>query len=65
MDDGKKTVIELIKLSGGGRLIRLADPVTGIAIEKMLDPSQAVASQKKRLQGVFNAALEQAKALAV
>ncbi len=53
--------MELIKLEGGDRLLRLSDLLSGLALEKKIDPNQPVARQKERLLGVFNAALSQAK----
>ncbi len=53
--------INLIKLAGGERLLRLVDLPSGLALEKKLDPLQPVARQKEQLFGIFNAALAQAK----
>ncbi len=53
--------MELIKLEGGDRLLRLSDLLSGLALEKKIDPNQPVARQKERLLGVFNAASSQAK----
>lgn len=53
--------MELIKLEGGDRLLRLSDLLSGLALEKKIDPNQPVARQKERLLGVFNVALSQAK----
>ena len=53
--------IELIKLVGGDRLLRLTEPASGLVLEKKLDPRQAIASQKNRLFLVFEAALARAE----
>ena len=52
--------INLVKLIGGERLLRLTDPESGLALEKKLDPKQPVVRQKERLLGVFEAALAKA-----
>jgi hypothetical protein len=52
--------IDLIKLVGGDRLLRLTEPRSGLALEKKLDPKQPVLRQKERLLGVFEAALARA-----
>ena len=48
MVDRKNIQIDLIKLVGGGRLLRLTEPQSGLALEKKLDPQKPVASQKKK-----------------
>ncbi len=53
--------IELVKLAGGGRLMRLTHSPFGLVLEKKLDPRQAVIPQKERLMGVFEAALAKAE----
>jgi hypothetical protein len=52
-----KIQIDLIKLTGGERLLRLTEPQTGLSLEKKLDDSLPVVRQKKRLLDVFEAAL--------
>ncbi|HEY2083008.1 MAG TPA: hypothetical protein VGI88_09505 [Verrucomicrobiae bacterium] len=52
--------INLVKLIGGERLLRLTDPESGLALEKKLDPKQPVVRQKERLLDVFEAALAKA-----
>ena len=52
--------IDLIKLVGGERLLRLTEPQSGLALEKKLDPEKPVARQKEKLLGVFEAALAKA-----
>ncbi len=64
MLDRNKIQIDLIKLVGGERLIRLTEPESGLSLERKLDPKQAVARQKERLLGVFEAALARAELLA-
>ena len=64
MLDRNKIQIDLIKLVGGERLLRLTEPASGLSLERKLDPKQAVACQKERLLGVFEAALARAELLA-
>jgi len=61
MVDRKNIQIDLIKLVNGERLLRLTEPRSGLALEKMLDPQKPVASQKEKLIGVFEAALARAE----
>ncbi len=61
MVDLNNIQIELIKLVGGERLLRLTEPLSGLALEKKLDPQKPVVSQKKNLLGVFEAALARAE----
>jgi hypothetical protein len=56
--------IDLIKLVGGERLIRLTESASGLTLERKLDPKQAVVRQKERLLGIFEAALARAEFLA-
>ena len=60
MADRNNIQIDLIKLVGGDRLLRLTEPRSGLALEKKLDPKQPVLRQKERLLGVFEAALARA-----
>ena len=60
MDEHSPIQIDLVKLTDGGRLLRLTEEQSGLAIEKRLDPNQPVVRQKRRLLGVFEAALAQA-----
>jgi len=53
--------IELIKLATGARLLRLAEPTSGLAVEPKLDPEVSVSAQKVALAKVFQAALDQAQ----
>jgi hypothetical protein len=53
--------IDLIKLISGERLLRLTDLPSGLALEKKVDPQQAVGRQKERLLSVFEAALARAE----
>lgn len=43
MTDRSKIQIDLIKLAGGERLLRLTDPQTGLSLEKRLDSQKPVA----------------------
>lgn len=62
--DRKNIQIDLIKLVGGERLLRLTEKQFGLSLEKKLDPQQPVARQKERLLGVFEAALARAELIA-
>ncbi len=53
--------IELIKLAGGDRLLRLFEPLSGLALERKLDAQRSVHDQKIQLIGVFETALRQAE----
>jgi hypothetical protein len=50
--------IELVKLIDGQRLIRLADAVSGLALERRVDATQPVHDQTQRLIAVFQAAIK-------
>lgn len=52
--------IDLIKLAGGERLLRLTEPEAGLTLEKKLDPGMPVVAQKERLMCAFEAALANA-----
>ena len=53
--------IDLIKLISGERLLRLTEPLSGLALEKKLDPQQPVVRQRERLFSVFEAARARAE----
>jgi hypothetical protein len=53
--------IELVKLPGGERLLRLAEPLSGLALERKLDAARSVHDQKQHLLDVFAAALKRAQ----
>jgi hypothetical protein len=61
MIDLDKIQIELIKLKGGGRLLRLTEPQSGLSLERKLDSERPVLDQKKQLLSVFEAALARAE----
>ena len=61
MVDRNKIQIDLIKLVGGERLLRLTEPQSGLSLEKKLDAKQPVARQKEQLLGVFESALARAE----
>ena len=61
MANRNKIEIELIKLAGGVRLLRLTEPTSGLALERTLDPKVPVSAQKGALAKVFQAALDQAQ----
>ena len=54
----------MIKLVGGGRLLRLTEPQLGLCLEQKLDPHKPIARQKEKLFGVFDAALARAELMA-
>ena len=60
MTDRAKIQMELIKLEGGERLLRLTEPQSGLSLERKLDPERPVTDQKKELVSVFEAALARA-----
>jgi len=57
MVDRDKIQFDLIKLAGGGRILRLTEPQSGLALEKKLAPTDAVVRQKEKLLQAFEAAL--------
>ena len=57
MLDRGRIQFDLIKLAGGGRILRLTEPKSGLALEKKLDPADAVVRQKENLLRAFEAAL--------
>ena len=61
MIDREKIQMELIKLKGGERLLRLTEPQSGLSLERKLNPDRSVADQNKQLLAVFEAALAQAE----
>jgi hypothetical protein len=61
MDHRSEIQVDLIKLIGGERLLRLTYGPLGLALEKKLDPKQAVIRQKQQLFSVFEAALAEAE----
>lgn len=60
MADRDKIEVELVKLVGGERLLRLTERRSGLSLEKKLDPNQPVVRQKKQLLSAFEAALARA-----
>jgi hypothetical protein len=59
--DRTKIQIELIKLHGGDRLLRLTEAKSGLSLEQKLDSKRPVVDQKERLLTVFEAALARAE----
>jgi hypothetical protein len=57
MQHDKQIQMDLIKLAGGERLLRVSEPTTGLCLEKKLDPRQPVLRQKQRLVQAFEAVL--------
>jgi hypothetical protein len=60
MVDRDKIQFDLIKLANGGRILRLTEPQSGLALEKKLAPADAVVRQKEKLLQAFEAALAHA-----
>lgn len=48
----------LLKLADGERVLRFSEPLSGLCLEKRLDPRESVARQKQRWKEVFTAMLE-------
>jgi len=63
MVDRTTIQFDLIKLVGGGRILRLWEPQSGLSLEKRLAAGDAVIRQKERLLQVFEAALARAELL--
>ena len=57
MVDRDKIQFDLIKLSNGGRILRLTEPRSGLSLEKKLAPADAGVLQKEKLLSAFQAAL--------
>jgi hypothetical protein len=49
----------LLKLSDGGRILRLSDSTSGLCLEKRLESGEAVKPQQERWTRVFARMLEQ------
>lgn len=54
----RNTEIVLLKLADGARILRFCDPISGLCLEKRLDPKEPVASQKQRWEQVFTSMLQ-------
>jgi hypothetical protein len=61
MIDRAKIQMELIKLKGGDRLLRLTEPQSGLSLERKLDSARPVTDQKEQLLSIFEAALTRAE----
>ncbi len=61
MIEREKIQMELVKLKGGQRLLRLTEPKSGLSLERKLSPERPVANQKEQLLSVFEAALARAE----
>jgi hypothetical protein len=59
--DRDKIQMDLIRLAGGERLLRLTETESGLSLEKKLDAKLPIVGQKERLLGVFEAALARAE----
>jgi hypothetical protein len=53
--------IELVRPPGGERLLRLTEPLSGLALERKLNATRSVHEQKKQLLDVFEIALKRAE----
>ena len=56
----QKIRTELVRLSAGGRLLRLTDTGSGLTLERALDARQPVVRQTKELREMLNVALRAA-----
>lgn len=61
MIDRATIQFDLVKLAGGGRILRLTEPQSGLTLEKKLAQADAVVRQKEKLLRVFEAALARAE----
>ena len=48
----------MLKLADGARILRLTEPISGLALEKRLDPSQPVAQQTDHWKRAFHTFLQ-------
>jgi hypothetical protein len=48
----------LLKLVDGGRVLRFYEPLSGLCLEKRLEPRESVARQKERWERVFITMIE-------
>lgn len=55
----KEIEVLLFKLTDGGRVLRFSDALSGLALEKRLDPKLPVQKQKQRLGVLFEELLRQ------
>ena len=62
MPDRARIQIDLIKLAGGGRLLRVTEPQSGLSLERKIDNEHPVHDQKRQLIEIFEATLVQAQA---
>jgi len=58
-------IIELLRLAGNRRVLRISDPNTGVSLEKVLQPTDPLAGQKKALERAMNHLLKDNCLLAV
>lgn len=57
MDDRRDMQIDLVKLVGGERLLRITETRSGMTLEKRISAGEPVHRQKQKLLAVFEAAL--------
>ena len=50
--------VDLVKLVGGERLLRLTEVQSGLSLEKKLGPKDAVIRQKQKLLAAFETVLD-------
>jgi hypothetical protein len=43
-------IIESVRLLGNRRVLRISDPKAGLSLEKLLQPTEPIAVQKKALE---------------
>lgn len=46
----KPYIIELVRLAGNRRVLRISDPIAGLSLEKILQATEPLAGQKKALE---------------
>jgi hypothetical protein len=51
-------IVELVRLIGNRRAMRISDPTVGLSLEKVLRPTEPVAPQRKLLEKAFRQLLE-------
>lgn len=59
----ENTQITLLLLKDGSRLLRLSEPETGLALERVLNPDRPVLRQKQQLKALFESMIQRAEVL--
>jgi hypothetical protein len=57
-------IVELVRLIGNRRAMRITDPTVGLTLEKVLQPTEPVAPQRKLLENAFRHLLEDKRLVA-